>query len=160
MHSINSGGLNDYQKAIKSVGEILINYDHDKIVPVYGFGGKPSMPNLRTNNNATLHCFPLNGNPENPNVDNLQGILDTYEYAIKNCILSGPTLFNPIITQTMNICREFKSEGNKEYAILLILTDGTIHDMEETKKVNFFLKLIKFMKKLLFLINFKFEKLI
>ncbi len=31
---------------MKSVGEILLNYDHDKKVPMYGFGGKPKMPNL------------------------------------------------------------------------------------------------------------------
>jgi len=33
--------LNDYQKAILSVCDILLCYDHDKHVPVYGFGGKP-----------------------------------------------------------------------------------------------------------------------
>ncbi len=28
-------------KSLKSVGEILINYDWDKLVPMYGFGGLP-----------------------------------------------------------------------------------------------------------------------
>lgn len=32
---------NQYQQAIRSVGSILLEYDHDKLVPVYGFGGVP-----------------------------------------------------------------------------------------------------------------------
>ena len=40
LHAFNSpGGMNAYQKAIKAVGEILMNYDYDKLVPIYGFGG-------------------------------------------------------------------------------------------------------------------------
>lgn len=31
--------LNQYQQAIQSVGNILLEYDTDKLVPVYGFGG-------------------------------------------------------------------------------------------------------------------------
>jgi hypothetical protein len=29
-----------------SVGEILLEYDDDKSVPMFGFGGIPRMPNL------------------------------------------------------------------------------------------------------------------
>lgn len=31
--------LNEYQKAISSVCSILLDYDDDKMIPVYGFGG-------------------------------------------------------------------------------------------------------------------------
>jgi Copine len=33
--------LNQYQQAIQSVGNILLEYDSDKLIPVYGFGAKP-----------------------------------------------------------------------------------------------------------------------
>ena len=34
-----------------------MNYDYDKLVPVYGFGGKPKMPNLTSS--VVRHCFPV-----------------------------------------------------------------------------------------------------
>ena len=33
---------NDYEKAIKSCGDILAYYDADQLFPVYGFGGIPN----------------------------------------------------------------------------------------------------------------------
>jgi len=76
-------------------------YDHDKKVPMYGFGGKPKMPNLSSE--KTLHCFPLNGNVNDPEVDGMNGILSSYKYAIQNSIFSGPTLFAPLINETINV---------------------------------------------------------
>jgi len=38
--------LNDYQKAIHGVCEILLNYDYDRKVPMFGFGGKPRFQNF------------------------------------------------------------------------------------------------------------------
>jgi hypothetical protein len=35
------GRLNHYQTAIVKVGEILVNYDYDQLIPLYGFGCKP-----------------------------------------------------------------------------------------------------------------------
>src|SRR5690606_7017927 len=35
-----SGNLNQYQSALLSVGEIVINYDYDKTIPSFGFGAK------------------------------------------------------------------------------------------------------------------------
>eukprot|EP00828_Plagiopyla_frontata_P028001 TRINITY_DN3627_c0_g1_i9.p1 TRINITY_DN3627_c0_g1~~TRINITY_DN3627_c0_g1_i9.p1 ORF type:complete len:494 (-),score=38.94 TRINITY_DN3627_c0_g1_i9:542-2023(-) len=131
LHSYTKPGLNSYQKAIKSVGEVLMNYDYDKLVPAYAFGGKPKMPNL--NSGTVMHCFPLNGNVQNPDVYNIDGIMEAYDFALHNSELSGPTLFYPIIKQTMDLCIEWKNEGSNQYAILLILTDGCIHDMDQTK---------------------------
>ena len=48
---------NQYLDAIRSVGEILLQYDHDRMVPMFGFGGRPHMSNLNTND--VLHCFPV-----------------------------------------------------------------------------------------------------
>lgn len=39
MQSHRDAPLNQYQQAISSVGHILLEYDHDKLVPTYGFGG-------------------------------------------------------------------------------------------------------------------------
>ena len=49
-----------------AVISILIHYDQDKTIPLFGFGAKPKMPHF--NSNQTLHCFPINGNINNPEV--------------------------------------------------------------------------------------------
>ena len=46
---------------MKAVGEILLDYDDDKKVPMFGFGAKPLFPNMYTK--KVMHCFPLTGNP-------------------------------------------------------------------------------------------------
>lgn len=57
--------------------------------PVYGFGG--------TVNGTVSHCFPLNGNPTNPEVHGVDGIIDAYKNGLKKYGLSGPTIFSQII---------------------------------------------------------------
>lgn len=44
LHNINPHELNPYQQAIVSVSQILLNYDTDKKIPTYGFGGVPKFP--------------------------------------------------------------------------------------------------------------------
>ena len=98
---------------------------------MYGFGGSPKFPNFYSG--VALHCFPLNGNKNKPEVYNIQGIMETYEYSIANTEFSTPTIFSPIIRESMNVAKSFKCKGSCEYAILFILTDGEIEDMKETK---------------------------
>jgi hypothetical protein len=68
--------LNPYQQCIVSLGEIVLNYDSDRYVPVFGFGGKPHFQQM--NSNAVQHCFPLTGNLQNPFVKEIAGIMQVY----------------------------------------------------------------------------------
>ncbi|CAD8090802.1 unnamed protein product [Paramecium primaurelia] len=122
--------MNQYQQALLAVGEILLNYDHDKKVPLFGFGCKPRLHNLNTP--QTLHCFPLNGNPQDPEVFQMDGIMQAYNYAVRNVQFDGPTYFNPIIQESMKIAQVCKDMGTNTYFVLFILTDGEIHDMKQT----------------------------
>jgi len=78
------------------------------------------------------HCFPANANLSDPYVFGMEGIMKTYETCLKNVELSGPTFFAPLIKEAMNLAEMNKKNGSMEYTILLILTDGEIHDMENT----------------------------
>ena len=49
---------------LKSIWDIIENYDNDKRIPAFGFGAKPHFPNI--NSHTALHCFPMNDNPGNP----------------------------------------------------------------------------------------------
>ena len=59
---------NDYITAIKSVGSVLTPYDSDNQFPVFGFGAR------FRHNKEVSHCFPLNFNPEHPEVYGVQVI--------------------------------------------------------------------------------------
>jgi len=124
LHNINPHTPNEYVQAICSVGSILSVYDYDRKFPVYGFGG-----HLPT---GTSHCFPLNANISNPEVFDIGGILQVYQQAIYAIPLSGPTYFQQILHQAVQIASTAETQENQKYYILLILTDGVIMDMENT----------------------------
>jgi len=74
MNVYNPQILNNYEQAIMNVGSILLNYDNDKLVPVYGFGGIPSYSPTR----QVSHCFSLNGTPDGVIAGGVEQILATY----------------------------------------------------------------------------------
>ena len=85
--------LNQYERCISTIGNVIEFYDSDRMFPVYGFGGvvPPSM--------TVNHCFPLNGNETNPEVQGVNGVMDVYHHALGYVKLSGPTFFNNVIKQ-------------------------------------------------------------
>jgi len=65
---------NEYLNAIRSVGSILQYYDSDKQIPVLGFGAA-----IAPYSNMANHCFALNGNIFDPEVDGLEGVVEAYK---------------------------------------------------------------------------------
>jgi len=127
LHAMKKNGeLNDYQTAIRDVCEILLCYDYDKNVPVYGFGGRPAW------RYGVDHCFALNEDDLNPYVSGLDGILTIYRRGLRKITLGQPTLFKELIEKAMEMARDSKNEGSPVYTVLLILTDGMINDMTTT----------------------------
>lgn len=122
-------GKSLYEKALEAVSNILLDYDYDKLVPCFGFGAKLKHPKMETFNKVH-HCFPLNFNPDNPNLFKLDEILKGYRNALPYLQFSGPTKFGELFREAMDQCREFKKLGT-HYMILFILTDGEIHDRQE-----------------------------
>ena len=119
----NGDSINQYQKCIRAVGEILCPYDTDQLFPVLGFGAKVG--------GVINHCFPLTFNPQAPCVCGLNGILDVYRNALTQIQLSGPTLFAPVIRYASQLSIQ-SFQQDRTYTILLIVTDGIINDMEDT----------------------------
>ena len=104
----------------------MLDYDNDKLVPTFGFGAKVNMPTFNTNNKVH-HCFPINGSDVNPNLFQLDGILDGYRRALPCLSFGGPTFFAPLLREAMKVCEGMRTSV-REYMILMILTDGVIHD--------------------------------
>eukprot|EP00746_Dinoflagellata_sp_MGD_P037405 gnl/MRDRNA2_/MRDRNA2_189901_c0_seq1.p1 gnl/MRDRNA2_/MRDRNA2_189901_c0~~gnl/MRDRNA2_/MRDRNA2_189901_c0_seq1.p1 ORF type:complete len:556 (+),score=92.72 gnl/MRDRNA2_/MRDRNA2_189901_c0_seq1:3-1670(+) len=120
------GTYNTYESAIVSVGSILRDYDSDKMIPLFGFGGCPGQ-DLRVS-----HCFPLSGRADSAEVHDVDGILAAYRNSIRTTTLSGPTLFAPLIQEVNRTVMTQPSSNRLQYHILLILTDGCIQDMPAT----------------------------
>lgn len=122
----NSRTMNAYETALCCVGNILLEYDSDQSVPLFGFGAK--FPNHAQAN----HCFALNFNERNPEVSHVSGMLEAYRNAITQIRLSGPTLFTHIIEKACSLCDPETSQQTQKYNVFLILTDGVINDMDAT----------------------------
>lgn len=127
MHFRQHQVLNQYQQVICAIAHVLENYDDDKSFPVFGFGALLS-------NAVTSHCFPLNGNEENPYCNGVQGVFDAYSNALSVVKLSGPTNFSPVIRKVIEMTRKRLTieDNGSFYDILLILTDGEVTDMDST----------------------------
>jgi len=119
-----NGENNQYLQAIKAVGEILCEYDSDHKYPFFGFGGVPP------NQTEVSHCFPLNGNSSNPEIQTIDSVIETYKDQVNQIKFLGPTYFAPVIKAAKEQVKACADQ--KMYHILLVLTDGEIHDMKET----------------------------
>uniref|UniRef100_A0A672QBE0 Copine-8-like n=1 Tax=Sinocyclocheilus grahami TaxID=75366 RepID=A0A672QBE0_SINGR len=126
LHYMSPYHLNAYALALRAVGEIIQDYDSDKMFPALGFGAKLP-PDGRVS-----HEFPLNGNPENPYCSGIEGVLEAYYQSLKSVRLYGPTYFSPVINHVARYASLVKD--GSEYFILLIISDGVISDMAQTKE--------------------------
>ncbi|GCB63596.1 copine-3-like [Scyliorhinus torazame] len=129
LHFINPNGYNEYLMAIWSIGMIIQDYDADKLFPAFGFGAQtPPMWQVS-------HEFPLNFNPENPFCEGVQGIADAYRNCLPQVKLYGPTNFSPIINHVGRFAAVAAQQPKaSQYYILLIITDGVITDLDETRQ--------------------------
>jgi hypothetical protein len=128
--------LNEYQKAISSIGYVLEPYDTSRYMEVYGYGGK-----FFNKNYVEFDCS-LTGDPNNPSVLGVTGILNAYYNALQTAVLYGPTNFAPIIRKISEEAKKdlpppYQKNPLPKYNILTIITDGIILDMEKNKRSHY-----------------------
>ncbi|XP_036373601.1 copine-8-like [Megalops cyprinoides] len=126
LHYMSPYQLNAYAMALKAVGDIIQDYDSDKMFPALGFGAKLP-PDGRVS-----HEFALNGNPGNPYCSGIDGVMEAYYQSLKSVQLYGPTNFSPVINHVARYAASVKD--GSQYFVLLIITDGVISDMAQTKE--------------------------
>ena len=132
LHNSDPRYPNDYEKAIESCGSIVAFYDYDKLFPVYGFGGIPRFPNR--SNNSVSHCFNINFKND-PNIEGINNIILAYRESLSKVELASPTFFSYVIDKVIKEVKYDMQHNRQEnhYYILLILTDGCVNDMEQTR---------------------------
>lgn len=119
---------NEYELAIRAVGDILAKYDSDNRFPGYGFGAR-----LPPDFDAAQHCFSLTGATD-PTCYKIDGVLDAYRQSLYNVRLSGPTEFGLLIRTAAQHAQSEAGLYPQAYTILLIVTDGVINDFDETTR--------------------------
>ncbi|XP_030253694.1 copine-3-like isoform X1 [Sparus aurata] len=128
LHYINPNGYNEYLAAIWAVGNVIQDYDSDKMFPAFGFGAQipPTM--------QVCHEFPINFHPSNPFCAGIEGVVQAYQQCLPQVKLYGPTNFSPIINHVAQFGRQaMQQQTASQYFVLLIITDGVITDMDETR---------------------------
>jgi hypothetical protein len=128
LHYLNSGQRNDYEKAIVAILSVLSKYDSDNQYPVWGFGAKYD--------GVIQHCFQCGDADQHKGV---QGVLDAYRSVFQSgLVMSNPTVFDEVIRAAGSYATQAlasaQAKGGQSYTILLILTDGTVSDVQATAR--------------------------
>ncbi|XP_014678748.1 PREDICTED: copine-8-like, partial [Priapulus caudatus] len=74
----------------------------------------------------------VNFRDDDPCCDGLEGLLQAYENTLRAVSLFGPTNFAPVINKVAKHAAEVKDGAT--YYVLVILTDGVVTDMPQTKQ--------------------------
>ena len=122
LHKIKDGFVNNYEKAIRENYIILSQYNKKDRYDVYGFGA-----NI---NHEFKKIFNINGT-DDPGIEGLENIIAEYKKTVNNVEFSGLTYFAPIVQE---IKKKLENNNDKtfNYNILLIISDGLIHDIDQT----------------------------
>jgi len=113
-------------KKLLNLVYIVGYYNYEQLFPVFGFGAIINSSPIK----KPLNCFNLNF-AEKPDIERIDNILKAYrECIIQNKLtFSGPTYFAPLIK---NVLSRMNQKDFMEYHILMILTTGVIHDLQQT----------------------------
>ena len=133
LHYIDNGFMNNYEKAIRENIKIISSYksnDDDKYY-VYGFGAKL--------NGEFKTIFNING--DDAPIKGIENVISKYKKAVYDVEFSGGTYFSPIIKEIKRKI-ELNNVNHFYYHILLIISDGYIHDINET--INSIIEASKF----------------
>uniref|UniRef100_A0A8B9KFR0 Copine-2 n=1 Tax=Astyanax mexicanus TaxID=7994 RepID=A0A8B9KFR0_ASTMX len=80
------------------------------------------------------HEFAINFDPTNPFCAGVEGIVQAYSTCLPHLRFYGPTNFAPIINHVARFASQaLQQDTAAQYFTLLIITDGVISDMDETR---------------------------
>ena len=70
---------------------------------------------------------------KDPEIQTIEEVKNIYRSKTPTISLSGPTEFGPVLRKLIDIVKQ--ENDYKKYNIMMILTDGQIDDMNETKSL-------------------------
>jgi hypothetical protein len=90
LHRLEEGKPTVYERIISSVGKVLVQYDSDKMIPAFGYGG------ITSEDGVVKHCFNLKVGDADPECDGVDGLIEAYRKRLGHVSLSGPALLEPV----------------------------------------------------------------
>uniref|UniRef100_A0A8C4HWK9 Copine IVb n=1 Tax=Dicentrarchus labrax TaxID=13489 RepID=A0A8C4HWK9_DICLA len=128
--SLNTLCSGDHDRELKVSLQLLsMQKPCDKMFPAFGFGALIP-PDFKVS-----HDFAVNFDEDNPECAGIQGVVEAYQNCLPKIQLYGPTNIAPIIQKVASSAsEEMHTKEAMEYFILLILTDGVITDMADTRE--------------------------
>lgn len=109
---------NSYETALSQVASVLLPFDKDQTVGLYGFGG------VFDRNAGTEHARKLG------EAKDVASLVDIYASTLKSVSLSGPTYFAPMIRLAVQDAKRYNG-----YSVLVLLTDGKMEDFDKVKDI-------------------------
>ena len=125
--------MNQYEKAIFEVCNVMLPYARQEKFYVYGFGAIPTYLGLET----IQRVWNLKPGSFDGKVKGTLGVLEQYYKAVNGSTLAGPTYFADMFAKIkMDMLENMVDNGknNKVYHVSIVITDGCCHDMEATRK--------------------------
>lgn len=127
LHHLSPSSPSMYEQALGEVCPVLLNYDRDSQVPVYGMGAKftkfgvedvKDFFYVQTQRLAIARSVP--------------DILEMYESACKVVDLAGPCKLAPAIQRMTDWANKMAEKDPFFYSVLTVFTDGEVSDMDQT----------------------------
>ena len=119
--------LNPYENCLRCFGELVGSYDFENKIAMLGFGG------VIPSTGETSHCFPVSLT-NNPYANGIEEAIKQYKNSLPKITLDGPTYFFPVFKENLTLLKEYEGCPTSIYHLLVIITDGTIHDLDEMKR--------------------------
>ena len=116
-------GENTFTTAIRTIGEILQDYDYDKRILGLGFGARPA-------GQRVTDSLPLGGTA-GPYCQGVEGLVQAYRQTLDSVEMCEPTNYSPALRYVVDDAARRGQEV--EYSVIMIITDGGLSDMAETK---------------------------
>ena len=98
LHYFGKFGHNQYETAIEQIITALEPNIKERSYPFFGFGAIPKYMGAT----EVSHCFPLNGNIMDPNINGCEQVIQMYREKMPMMQFAGPTLYGPLLEQFMD----------------------------------------------------------
>lgn len=125
-------GVNQHQVALNELFDLFFCLNAQQAIPCYGFGSLKASSSSKTRKEDGSSYFSITGNPSNSLVSDLNDLMEAYNKQLTSNLSGGQANFSEIIQKATYLAKFNQLRGTKEYVVLVLLTDGTIEDLENT----------------------------
>ena len=126
LHYIQAKQPSNYEKVLYIASWILLKYDTERKMPLFGFGARIN------GTNETSHCFPVSLQNDDIKATGIENACSLYKQVLPNITFSGPKLLAPVLKMAIDtIKREVEEDTVWKFYIIVIMTNGGVADLQQ-----------------------------